>query len=103
MNVIALAIIFCAVVLFIVWKRQTEQNADLKAPVLSEHALIHVKESTMARRYSPPDYYLYFFIPERDTVEQCQVSKNVYDSFEKGDWGTLTHQGSIFLFFTKDS
>ena len=101
-EIVLAAAVFVAILLFL-RKAQRERDADRDAPVLSEHARVHVKESTMQRRYAPPNYYLYFYIPERDTVEQCLVSKKVYDEFEKGDWGTLTHQGSTFMFFAKDN
>lgn len=102
MEVTAILITFLLVLLFISWKNQMDERADAKAPVLSEHARLQSKDPPVHRRYSPVTYYLYFFIPERDIVEQCQVASSIYYYLEKGDWGTLTHQGGIFISFTKD-
>jgi len=102
MEQLMLTLIAFAVVLFLAWRGWMERNSDQRAPVLAERARIYVKETHTGGRFAPPDCYLYFFIPERDTVEECRVSAHIYDCLKKGDWGILTHQGGQFYSFQRN-
>lgn len=84
------------------WKLQNLHDSVKGEPVLTEHAKVHAKSETGGYRRSPPAYYLYFYVPERDTVVVCKVPKGIWEYLPKNDWGMLYHQGGAFFSFQRD-
>ena len=91
------------------WRLRNLEDKSEHEPILTEHARLHAKDEYGAvySRYSfkatiPSAKYLYFYIPERDTVVVCKVPKGIFEYIPKGDWGMLCHQGGMFFSFQRD-
>lgn len=90
-------------------KLRNLEDSPKNEPILTEHARLHAKDEHGAvyHRYSfkavlPSAKYIYFYIPERDTVVVCKVPCGVWEYLPKGDWGMLCHQGGKFFSFQRD-
>lgn len=78
----------------------TRRNAIDKIkgePLLAEDALVHDK-SDHVNRYTSL-YIIHFYIAARDTVVNCEVSREIWMRLEKKQRGILCHQGGQFYSF----
>ena len=66
-------------------------------PTLTEEALVHDK-SEFTTKYSGI-YIIHFYVAARDTVVNCEVSQDLWQSLERKSRGLLTHQGGAFHSF----
>lgn len=66
-------------------------------PLLTEEALVHDKSDY--RVFYSNIYVIHFYIPARDTVVDCEVPFDRWQSMEPKTFGTLTHQGGKFYSF----
>ena len=66
-------------------------------PLLTEEALVHAK-SDYGSGYDPI-CVVHFYIAARDTVVNCEVSRELWQSLEMKSRGQLTHQGGAFHSF----
>ena len=97
-NGIWLGLGLVLVVLFTVRLRYSRRK-DQRELWVTEEALVHRKSDTASALYHA--YWLHFYIAQRDTVIDCQVSRAVWRKLSKGDRGMLTHQGNTFLSFER--
>ena len=79
---------------------RNSRRRDRKEPVLTEEALVHRKSDFTTRLQT--FYFLHFFVAQRDMVVDCQVPREIWEQLNKGDRGTLCHQGGTFLSFTRE-
>ena len=47
------------------------------------------------------EYVIHFYIPGRDTVVNCEVSRDLWQGLERNYSGVLVHQGGKFISFNK--
>ena len=98
-NGIWLGLGFILVVLFAARLRYSRRK-DQRELRVTEEALVNRKSDSATAFYHA--YWLHFYIAQRDTVIDCQVSRFVWQKLNKGDRGMLTHQGNTFLSFERD-
>ena len=65
--------------------------------ILAEQALVHDKSDY--RVFHSVVYVILFYIPDRDTVVDCEVSHDLWQRLERNCSGVLMHQGGKFISF----
>ena len=77
--------------------RDSFRDKSKGEPTLTEEALVHAKSDHGTRLNHI--YIIHFYIAARDTVVNCEVPKQIWFHLEKGQRGTLCHQGGKFHSF----
>ena len=103
-DVLVIALVLFNLLLSI--HRIRQRNLQTKSegePFLKEHVQLQSKSKQgWLNKWITEVLYLHFQVLDRDAVVTCKVSQNVWDQFQKGDQGLLSHQGGIFVSFTRD-
>ena len=84
--------------LTVIVRRRLHDKSDGEE-ILAEQALVHDKSDY--RVFYSDVYVIHFYIPDRDTVVNCEVSRDLWQGLERNYSGVLVHQGGKFISFNK--